>query len=90
MAAHRSLPHILQVAAASGPRLAVWSLSGVSARTWLVHSSLVLPDDKRITAVDCSSGAFVSLVLLPSLTLCRSPGGCDPVDIICPYSSHGE
>jgi hypothetical protein len=39
-------PSSYQVAAASGPRLAVWSLSGVSARTWLVHSSLVLPDDK--------------------------------------------
>ena len=51
-----------QVAAASGPRLAVWSLSGVSARTWLVHSSLVLPDDQRITAVDCCSGVLVSFI----------------------------
>ena len=50
-----SLPHP-QVAASSGPRLAVWSLSGVSTRTWLVHSSLVLPDDKHITALDCRSG----------------------------------
>ncbi|KAH9037204.1 RAVE protein 1 C terminal-domain-containing protein [Lactarius pseudohatsudake] len=47
------------VAAASGPRLAVWSLSGVSTRTWLVHSSLLLPDDKHITAIDCSSGLLV-------------------------------
>ena len=60
-----STPHI-QVVAASGPRLAVWSLSGVSARTWLVHSSLVLPDDKRITAIDCSSGVLSSLLLLVS------------------------
>jgi hypothetical protein len=44
------------VVSASGPRLAVWSLSGVSARTWLVHSSLLLPDDKYVTALDCSSG----------------------------------
>ena len=60
-----STPHI-QVVAASGPRLAVWSLSGVSARTWLVHSSLVLPDDKRITAIDCSSGVLSSPFLLAS------------------------
>ncbi|KAF8273891.1 WD repeat-containing protein [Lactarius quietus] len=52
-------PAFKLVAAASGPRLAVWSLSGVSACTWLVHSSLVLPGDKRITAVDCSSGLLV-------------------------------
>ncbi|KAI9461002.1 RAVE protein 1 C terminal-domain-containing protein [Lactarius psammicola] len=52
-------PALKLVVAASGPRLAVWSLSGVSARTWLVHSSLLLPDDKHITAVDCSSGLLV-------------------------------
>ncbi|KAH8998842.1 RAVE protein 1 C terminal-domain-containing protein [Lactarius hatsudake] len=52
-------PALKLVAAASGPRLAVWSLSGVSARTWLVHSSLLLPDDKHITAIDCSSGLLV-------------------------------
>ncbi|KAH8982607.1 RAVE protein 1 C terminal-domain-containing protein [Lactarius akahatsu] len=52
-------PALKLVAAASGPRLAVWSLSGVSARTWLVHSSLLLPNDKHITAVDCSSGLLV-------------------------------
>ncbi|KAH9996446.1 RAVE protein 1 C terminal-domain-containing protein [Russula vinacea] len=44
------------VVSASGPRLAVWSLSGVSARTWLVHSSLLLPDDKHVTTLDCSFG----------------------------------
>ncbi|KAI0305003.1 RAVE protein 1 C terminal-domain-containing protein [Russula brevipes] len=49
-------PALKLVAAASGPRLAAWSLSGVSARTWLIHSSLLLPDDKHITAIDCSSG----------------------------------
>ncbi|KAI9513046.1 RAVE protein 1 C terminal-domain-containing protein [Russula earlei] len=49
-------PALKLVATSSGPRLAVWSLSGVSVRTWLVHSSLVLPDDKYITALDCSSG----------------------------------
>ncbi|KAH9064341.1 RAVE protein 1 C terminal-domain-containing protein [Lactarius vividus] len=52
-------PALKLVAAASGPRLAVWSLSGVSARTWLVHSSLLLPNDKHITAIDCSSGLLV-------------------------------
>ncbi|KAI9445323.1 RAVE protein 1 C terminal-domain-containing protein [Lactarius indigo] len=52
-------PALKLVAAASGPRLAVWSLSGVSARTWLVHSSLLLPDGKPITAIDCSSGLLV-------------------------------
>jgi hypothetical protein len=60
-----------KVVTASGPRLAVWSLSGVSARTWLVHSSLLLPDDKYVTAIDCSSGAV--LLLLRFLCHC-SPG----------------
>ncbi|KAI0286916.1 RAVE protein 1 C terminal-domain-containing protein [Russula aff. rugulosa BPL654] len=49
-------PALKLVVTASGPRLAVWSLSGVAAHTWLVHSSLVLPDDKYVTALDCSSG----------------------------------
>ncbi|KAI0271408.1 WD repeat-containing protein [Gloeopeniophorella convolvens] len=44
------------VVAASGPRLAVWSLSGVNARTWLVHSSLLHPNGEQITALDCRSG----------------------------------
>lgn len=60
-----------QVAAASGPRFAVWSLSGVSARTWLVHSSLLLPDDEHITALDCRSGVF-ALLLCPR---CHCPLG---------------
>ncbi|KAH9984643.1 WD repeat-containing protein [Russula compacta] len=49
-------PALKLVATASGPRLAVWSLSGVSSRTWLVHSSLLLPNGKDVTALDCSSG----------------------------------
>ncbi|KAI0307694.1 WD repeat-containing protein [Multifurca ochricompacta] len=59
------------VIAASGPRIAVWSLSGVSARTWLVHSSLLLPDGKHITALDCSSGllAVATQSLLSVYTL---------------------
>ncbi|KAH9969083.1 WD repeat-containing protein [Russula dissimulans] len=49
-------PALKLVAASSGPKLAVWCLSGVSARIWLVHSSLILPDDKHITSLDVSSG----------------------------------
>ena len=64
------IPALPQVAVSSGPRLAVWSC-GVSTRTWLVHSSLILPDDKHITALDCRSGESA---LLPCPLYHCSPG----------------
>jgi hypothetical protein len=81
-----------QVAAPSGPRLAVWSLSGVSARTWLVHSSLILPDDKHITALDCRSGesAFATMSSLPWLTCYRPLGRHDAIIPVCIHFDHGE
>ncbi|CAL1695568.1 unnamed protein product [Somion occarium] len=39
-----------------GSRLATWALSGVQHDTWRVHSSLALPDDQKISAIDCKSG----------------------------------
>jgi len=79
-----------QVAASSGPRLAVWCLSGVSARIWLVHSSLVLPDGKHITSLDVRSGMITLLSSLPLLTRFRSLGRCNAFSAVGIYLDNGE
>ncbi|KAG5715648.1 Regulator of V-ATPase in vacuolar membrane protein 1 [Termitomyces sp. T112] len=37
-------------------RIAAWSLSGAKKGTWLIHSTLILPESQIITALDCKSG----------------------------------
>lgn len=49
-------PALTIVMAAAGTRVAAWSLSGVQSNTFRVHSSLRLPDDDHVTALDCRSG----------------------------------
>ncbi|KAL4070811.1 RAVE protein 1 C terminal-domain-containing protein [Scleroderma citrinum] len=49
-------PALKIIVASVGTRIAAWSLSGVQNNTFRVHSSLRLPDDDRVTALDCRSG----------------------------------
>ncbi|PPQ62961.1 hypothetical protein CVT24_006067 [Panaeolus cyanescens] len=44
------------IVATSTHRLAAWSLSDVHQDTWRVHSSLVLPEDHIVTALDNKAG----------------------------------
>lgn len=44
------------VIAAMGSRIAAWSMSGVQSGVWRVHSTLILPEDQEVTALDCKSG----------------------------------
>ncbi|KAH9897985.1 WD repeat-containing protein [Cubamyces lactineus] len=44
------------VVAALGHRVVAWSLSGPHCDYWRVHSSLVLPEDQHVTALNCVSG----------------------------------
>ncbi|KAG6818061.1 hypothetical protein H0H87_009216 [Tephrocybe sp. NHM501043] len=37
-------------------RIATWALSGVKQDTWLIHSTLVLPENHVVTALNCRSG----------------------------------
>jgi len=62
--AHIHLP--LKVVAAMGSRIACWSLSGGRAAVWRIHSTLILPKDTTVTALDCKSGnsiPFTTIVL---------------------------
>lgn len=43
-----------------GSRIAAWSLSGVQNDAWRIHSSLALPVDQVVTALDNKSGAVYS------------------------------
>lgn len=54
-------PHV-QLVASMGSRVATWAMSGVQSDAWRVHSSLHLPDDSPITALDCKSGIVFPLV----------------------------
>lgn len=44
------------VVAAMGSRIACWSPTGGRAEIWRIHSTLVLPKDTTVTALDCKSG----------------------------------
>ncbi|EMD42152.1 hypothetical protein CERSUDRAFT_110689 [Gelatoporia subvermispora B] len=44
------------VVASLGSRVAVWHLAGVRNDSWRLHSTLLLPPDQRVTALDCKSG----------------------------------
>ncbi|EJF67065.1 hypothetical protein DICSQDRAFT_151429 [Dichomitus squalens LYAD-421 SS1] len=44
------------VVASLDHRVVAWSLSGPQNDYWRVHSSLKLPDDQQVTALDCISG----------------------------------
>jgi hypothetical protein len=46
----------IQIVATMNTRLAAWCLSGVQQDAWRIHSTLTLPQDHTITAVDCKSG----------------------------------
>ncbi|TDL28114.1 hypothetical protein BD410DRAFT_870276 [Rickenella mellea] len=43
------------IIASLGSQVAVWSLSGVRQDTWIVHSSLTLPEGHTVTSLDCKS-----------------------------------
>ncbi|KAG6832276.1 hypothetical protein H0H92_003509 [Tricholoma furcatifolium] len=47
---------MMLIFAAMGNRIAVWGLSGVKQDTWIIHSTLVLPDGQTVTTLDCKSG----------------------------------
>ncbi|KAI0963718.1 hypothetical protein AcW1_000718 [Taiwanofungus camphoratus] len=52
-----SIDHGMKLVVASmGARVAAWSLSGVRTDSWHLHSSLLLPEDQQVTALDCESG----------------------------------
>ncbi|KAI0830734.1 WD repeat-containing protein [Trametes gibbosa] len=44
------------VVASLGHRVVAWSLSGPRNDYWRVHSSLLLPEDQHVTAINCTSG----------------------------------
>ncbi|EIW64094.1 WD repeat-containing protein [Trametes versicolor FP-101664 SS1] len=44
------------VVASLGHRVVAWSLSGTRNDYWRVHSSLLLPEDQQVTALNCVSG----------------------------------
>ncbi|KAI0673553.1 WD repeat-containing protein [Trametes maxima] len=44
------------VVASLGHRVVAWSLSGTQNDYWRVHSSLLLPEDQQVTALNCMSG----------------------------------
>jgi hypothetical protein len=58
--------HVIKVVAAMGTRIVCWSLSGGRAGVWRIHSTLVLPKDAPVTALDCMSGnsiLFTAIVI---------------------------
>ncbi|KAI0082261.1 hypothetical protein K474DRAFT_1742410 [Panus rudis PR-1116 ss-1] len=61
-------PGMKLIVASMGSRLATWAMSGVQSDTWRVHSSLVLPEAQKITAVDCKSG-LLAIGTLSSLSV---------------------
>lgn len=46
----------IQVVAAINTRIAAWSLSGVQQDAWRIHSTLVLPENHIVTALDNKAG----------------------------------
>ncbi|KAI0652289.1 WD repeat-containing protein [Trametes meyenii] len=52
-----STRHLTQsVVASLGHRVVAWSLSGIQNDYWRVHSSLLLPEEQQVTALNCMSG----------------------------------
>ncbi|KAL4242218.1 hypothetical protein ABKN59_001911 [Abortiporus biennis] len=49
-------PNMKLIVASMGSRVATWAMSGVKSDTWRVHSSLNLPKNRQVTAIDCKSG----------------------------------
>lgn len=48
--------YALEVVAAMGTRIVCWSPSGKRAAVWRIHSTLLLPKDAPVTALECMSG----------------------------------
>ncbi|GBE78251.1 hypothetical protein SCP_0111340 [Sparassis crispa] len=49
-------PGMKLAVASMGSRVAAWSHSGVHSDAWRLHSTLLLPEDDPVTAIDCKSG----------------------------------
>lgn len=47
-----------------GSRIACWSPSGGKAEVWRIHSTLVLPKDATVTALDCKSGNSILFTVI--------------------------
>jgi hypothetical protein len=83
--------YILKVVVAMGPRIACWSLAGGRAGVWRIHSTLVLPKDTTVTALDCMSGNSTLFTVI-MISLC---GGLN-TRVTCyrnrrrPISPHSE
>lgn len=56
--------YIPKVVAAMESRIACWSLSGGKAAVWRIHSTLVLPKDTTVTALDCKSGNLILFAVI--------------------------
>jgi len=50
-----------------GSRIACWSLSGGRAAVWRIHSTLILPKDTTVTALDCKSGNSIPFTTIVAL-----------------------
>ncbi|OCH96047.1 WD repeat-containing protein [Obba rivulosa] len=49
-------PGMKLVVASLGSRVAAWCLADVNHDSWRLHSTLLRPQDERVTALDCRSG----------------------------------
>ncbi|KAL0580829.1 regulator of (H+)-ATPase in vacuolar membrane [Marasmius crinis-equi] len=56
------------IVAAMGHRVATWSLSGVQNDVWRIHSSLVLPQEHEVKALDSKSGIAIACSCRGGLT----------------------
>lgn len=79
----------LQVVAAMGSRIACWSLIGGRAEIWRIYSTLVLPKDTTVMALDCKSGNSILFAVI-IIHLCedlmtRIACYCDKRRPVCPY-----
>lgn len=61
--------YIPKVVVAMGPRIACWSLAGGRTGVWRIHSTLVLPKDTTVTALDCMSGNSTLFTVI-TISLC--------------------
>ena len=82
--------YAIKVVAAMGTRIVCWSLSGGRAGVWRIHSTLVLPKDAPVTALDCMSGnsiLFTAIVIpLRGDLITRVACDWDHGHPICPHS----
>ncbi len=74
-----------QVVASLGHRVVAWSLSGTRNDYWRVHSSLLLPEDQHVTALNCVSGNQSPASRCQCLTRPRSPRRRDAVHSFSVY-----